>query len=200
MDITGYFYSASCVIAVDGSDTLAQVKEKLVVKFRVLLARLAELRVPRDPHVGVRMRGGGDIGNDDLRICDTVMDEGCAVELYYIQPRCSIGDLLRVRRRARPVKRREVGIVKSATTQSNGIQLKVVCVDGELRASSWSLVENYDEKESASKVCYCTTPTARCIPFNTPYLTSTVHHRPYARYRHRAADGCVHEINLSKEE
>ena len=28
------------------------------------------------------MKGGGDIGNDDLRICDTEMDEGCAVELY----------------------------------------------------------------------------------------------------------------------
>ena len=31
----------------------------------------------------MRMRGGGDIGIDDLRICDTEMDEGCAVELYY---------------------------------------------------------------------------------------------------------------------
>ena len=72
MDITGHFESASCVIEVDGSDTLAQVKGKLV----------AELGVPRARHVGVRMRGGGDIGNDDLRICDTVMDEGCAVELY----------------------------------------------------------------------------------------------------------------------
>ena len=72
MDITGYFESASCVIEVDGSDTLAQVKGKL----------LAELGVPRAQHVGVRMRGGGDIGNDDLRICDTEMDEGCAVELY----------------------------------------------------------------------------------------------------------------------
>ena len=73
MDITGHFESASCVIEVDGSDTLAQVKGKLV----------AELGVPRARGVGVRMRGGGDIGNDDLRICDTVMDEGCAVELYY---------------------------------------------------------------------------------------------------------------------
>ena len=72
MDITGHFESASCVIEVDGSDTLAQVKGKL----------LAELGVPRVRHVGVRMRGGGDIGNDDLRICDTEMDEGCAVELY----------------------------------------------------------------------------------------------------------------------
>ena len=72
MDITGHFESASCVIEVDGSDTLAHVKGKLV----------AELGVPRARHVGVRMRGGGDIGNDDLRICDTVMDEGCAVELY----------------------------------------------------------------------------------------------------------------------
>ena len=73
MDITGHFESASCVIEVDGSDTLAHVKGKLV----------AELGVPRARYVGVRMRGGGDIGNDDLRICDTVMDEGCAVELYY---------------------------------------------------------------------------------------------------------------------
>ena len=73
MDITGHFESASCVIEVDGSATLAQVKGKLV----------AELGVPRARHVGVRMRGGGDIGNDDLRICDTEMDEGCAVELYY---------------------------------------------------------------------------------------------------------------------
>ena len=73
MDITGHFESASCVIEVDGSDTLAHVKGKLV----------AELGVPRARGVGVRMRGGGDIGNDDLRICDTVMDEGCAVELYY---------------------------------------------------------------------------------------------------------------------
>ena len=73
MDITGYFESASCVIEVDGRDTLAQVKGKL----------LAELGVPRARHVGVRMKGGGDIGNDDLRICDTEMDEGCAVELYY---------------------------------------------------------------------------------------------------------------------
>ena len=72
MDITGHFESASCVIEVDGSATLAQVKGKLV----------AELGVPRARHVGVRMRGGGDIGNDDLRICDTEMDEGCAVELY----------------------------------------------------------------------------------------------------------------------
>ena len=72
MDITGHFESASCVIEVDGSDTLAQVKGKLLV----------ELGVPRARHVGVRMRGGGDIGNDDLRICDTEMDEGCAVELY----------------------------------------------------------------------------------------------------------------------
>ena len=73
MDITGHFESASCVIEVDGRDTLAQVKGKL----------LAELGVPRARHVGVRMKGGGDIGNDDLRICDTEMDEGCAVELYY---------------------------------------------------------------------------------------------------------------------
>ena len=73
MDITGHFESASCVIEVDGSDTLAHVKGKLV----------AELGVPRARGVGVRMRGGGDIGNDDLRICDTEMDEGCAVELYY---------------------------------------------------------------------------------------------------------------------
>ena len=72
MDITGHFESASCVIEVDGSDTLVQVKGKL----------LAELGVPRARRVGVRMRGGGDIGNDDLRICDTEMDEGCAVELY----------------------------------------------------------------------------------------------------------------------
>ena len=72
MDITGHFESASCVIEVDGNATLAQVKGKLV----------AELGVPRARHVGVRMRGGGDIGNDDLRICDTEMDEGCAVELY----------------------------------------------------------------------------------------------------------------------
>ena len=71
MDITGHFESASCVIEVDGSDTLAQVKGKLV----------AELGVPSARH-GVRMRGGGDIGNDNLRICDTEMDEGCAVELY----------------------------------------------------------------------------------------------------------------------
>ena len=73
MDITGHFESASCVIEVAGSDTLAQVKGKL----------LAELGVPRARHVGVRMRGGGDIGDDDLCICDTVIDEGCAVELYY---------------------------------------------------------------------------------------------------------------------
>ena len=59
------------MLEVDGSDTLAQVKGKL----------LAELGVPRARHVRVRMRGGGDIG-DDLRICDTEMDEGCAVELY----------------------------------------------------------------------------------------------------------------------
>ena len=72
MDITGHFESASCVIEVDRSATLAQVKGKLV----------AELGVPRARRVGVRMRGGGDIGNDDLRICDTEMDEGCAVELY----------------------------------------------------------------------------------------------------------------------
>ena len=72
MDITGHFESASCVIEVDGSATLAQVKGKLV----------AELGVPRARRVGVRMRGGGDIGKDDLRICDTEMDEGCAVELY----------------------------------------------------------------------------------------------------------------------
>ena len=72
MDITGHFESASCVIEVDRNATLAQVKGKLV----------AELGVPRARHVGVRMRGGGDIGNDDLRICDTEMDEGCAVELY----------------------------------------------------------------------------------------------------------------------
>ena len=72
MDITGHFESASCVIEVDRSDTLAQVKGKLV----------AELGVPRARRVGVRMKGGGDIGNDDLRICDTEMDEGCAVELY----------------------------------------------------------------------------------------------------------------------
>ena len=72
MDITGHFESASCVIEVDGSETLAQMKRKL----------LAELGVPRARHVGVRMKGSGDIGNDDLRICDTEMDEGCAVELY----------------------------------------------------------------------------------------------------------------------
>ena len=72
MDITGHFESASCVIEVDGSATLAQVKGKLV----------AELGVPHARRVGVRMKGGGDIGDDDLRICDTEMDEGCAVELY----------------------------------------------------------------------------------------------------------------------
>ena len=72
MDITGHFESASCVIEVDGNATLAQVKGKLV----------AELGVPGARRVGVRMKGGGDIGNDDLRICDTAMDEGCAVELY----------------------------------------------------------------------------------------------------------------------
>ena len=72
MDITGHFESASCVIEVDGSDTLAQVKGKL----------LAELGMSRARRVGVRMKGGGDIGGDDLRICDTEMDEGCAVELY----------------------------------------------------------------------------------------------------------------------
>ena len=72
MDITGHFESASCVIEVDGSATLAQVKRKL----------LAEFGVPHARRVGVRMKGGGDIGNDDLRICDTEMDEGCAVELY----------------------------------------------------------------------------------------------------------------------
>ena len=33
------------------------------------------------------MRGGGDIGDEDVRICDPAIDEGCAVELYY---RCSI--------------------------------------------------------------------------------------------------------------
>ena len=65
MDITGHFESASCVIEVDGSDTLAQVKGKLV----------AEFGVPRARQVGVRMRGGGDIGDDDLRICDTQVDE-----------------------------------------------------------------------------------------------------------------------------
>ena len=72
MDITGHFESASCVIEVDGNATLAQVKGKLV----------AELGVPGARRVGMRMKGGGDIGNDDLRICDTAMDEGCAVELY----------------------------------------------------------------------------------------------------------------------
>ena len=72
MDITGHFESASCVIEVDGNATLAEVKGKLV----------AELGVPRARRVGVRMKGGGDIGNDDSRICDTEMDEGCAVELY----------------------------------------------------------------------------------------------------------------------
>ena len=83
MDITGHFESASCVIEVDGSDTLAQVKGKLV----------AELGVPRARGVGVRMRGGGDIGNDDLRICDTVMDEGCAVELYYAGANITVGGI-----------------------------------------------------------------------------------------------------------
>ena len=72
MDITGHFESASCVVEVHGDDTLADVKGKL----------LAELGVPRTRRVGVRMRGGGDIGDDKLRICDTEMDEGCAVELY----------------------------------------------------------------------------------------------------------------------
>ena len=81
MDITGHFESASCVIEVDGSDTLAQVKVKL----------LAELGVPRARHVGVRMKGGVDIGNDDLRICDTVIDEGCAVELYCTGTNITLG-------------------------------------------------------------------------------------------------------------
>ena len=72
MDITGHFESASCVIEVDRSATLAQVKGKLV----------AELGVPRARHGGMRMRGGCDIGDDELRICDTEIDEGCAVELY----------------------------------------------------------------------------------------------------------------------
>ena len=72
MDITGHFGSASCVIEVDGSATLAQVKQKL----------LAELGVSSAQRVAVRMKGGGDIGNDDLRLCDTEMDEGCAVQLY----------------------------------------------------------------------------------------------------------------------
>ena len=72
MDITGHFESASCVIEVDGSATLAQLKQKL----------LAELGVSSARRFSVRMRGGGDIGKDDLRICDTEMDEGCAVELY----------------------------------------------------------------------------------------------------------------------
>ena len=72
MDITGHFESASCVIEVDGSATLAQLKGKL----------LAELGVSSARRFSVRMRGGGDIGKDDLRICDTEMDEGCAVELY----------------------------------------------------------------------------------------------------------------------
>ena len=58
------------MIEVDGNATLAEVKGKLV------------LGVPGARRVGVRMKGGGDIGNDDLRICDTEMDEGCAVELY----------------------------------------------------------------------------------------------------------------------
>ena len=72
MDITGHFESASCVIEVDGSATLAQLKGKL----------LAELGVSSARRFSVRMRGGGVIGKDDLRICDTEMDEGCAVELY----------------------------------------------------------------------------------------------------------------------
>ena len=72
MDITGHFESASCVIEVDGSATLAQLKGKL----------LAELGVSSARRFSVRMRGGGDIGEDNLRICDTEMDEGCAVELY----------------------------------------------------------------------------------------------------------------------
>ena len=72
MDITGHFESASCVIEVDGSATLAQLKQKLLAELGMLSAR----------RFSVRMRGGGDIGNDDLRICDTEMDEGCAVELY----------------------------------------------------------------------------------------------------------------------
>ena len=80
MDITGHFESASCVIEVDGSDTLAQVKGKLV----------AELGVPGARH-GVRMKGGGDIGDDDMRICDTEMDEGCAVELYYTGANITLG-------------------------------------------------------------------------------------------------------------
>ena len=84
MDITGHFESASCVIEVDRSATLAQVKGKLV----------SELGVPRARHVGVRMRGGGDIGNDDLRICDTEMDEGCAVELYCTGANISPGVML----------------------------------------------------------------------------------------------------------
>ena len=86
MDITGHFESASCVIEVDGSDTLAQVKGKLV----------AELGVPRARGVGVRMRGGGDIGSDDLRICDTVMDEGCAVELYCTGANITVGVIPRL--------------------------------------------------------------------------------------------------------
>ena len=81
MDITGHFESASCVIEVDGSDTLAQVKRELLV----------ELGVPHARRVGVRMKGGGDIGNDDLRICDTEMDEGCAVELYYTGANITLG-------------------------------------------------------------------------------------------------------------
>ena len=72
MDITGHFESASCVIEVDGSATLKEVKQRL----------LEELGMPRARRVGMRMRGGGDIGDDDVRICDTEMDEGCAVELY----------------------------------------------------------------------------------------------------------------------
>ena len=73
MDIAGHFESASCVIEVDGSDTLAQVKGKLLAEFGMSRAR----------RVGVRMKGGGDISGDDLRICNTEMDEGCAVELHY---------------------------------------------------------------------------------------------------------------------
>ena len=72
MDVTGHFESASCVIEVDGSDTLAQMKGRLLTEFSVPDAR----------RVGMRMKGGGDIGDDNLRICDTEMDEGCAVELY----------------------------------------------------------------------------------------------------------------------
>ena len=86
MDITGHFESASCVIEVDGSDTLARVKGKL----------LAELGVPRARRVCVRMRGGGDIGDDDLRICDTEMDGGCAVELYCTGANITPGFLTRL--------------------------------------------------------------------------------------------------------